>query len=96
MSMKRSRQPSRGRSSRDDESDFSFGGPKTAEPDKEWAQWMEGKADDAFVPYAITGHFQQGALIAHQTFGRGAVVAVDGRRIVVLFEAGKKTLTHAG
>jgi hypothetical protein len=57
---------------------------------------MAGLPDEAFVAYALAGRFQKGALIAHSAFGRGVVLSVVDRRIEVLFEAGKKTLGHAG
>jgi len=67
-----------------------------AEPEKSWSEHMEGQGDSAFVAYALSGHFKTGALISHSTFGRGVVLGAVERRIDVLFEAGKKTLTHAG
>ena len=61
-----------------------------------WAEYMAGQPDDAFVPYSMSGRFQKGARIAHATFGRGIVLLAADRRIEVLFESGKKTLSHAG
>ena len=69
---------------------------RTTEPEKSWSDHVEGQPDGAFVAYAMSGHFKAGVLIAHATFGRGVVVGAADRRIDVLFEAGKKTLTHAG
>jgi hypothetical protein len=93
VSMKRSKAVTR--RARDDIEDAPTRS-RAAEPEKSWSQHLEGKPDDAFVPYAMSGHFKAGSLIAHPTFGRGVVVGSVDRRIDVLFEAGKKTLTHAG
>ena len=94
MSIKRSRHGSHGRAFRDDIEEAPR--PVAAEPEKSWAEHVDGRPDDAFVPYSLSGHFAKGALIAHATFGRGVVVAVVDRRIDVVFEGGKKTLGHAG
>jgi hypothetical protein len=94
MSIKRTKQRSFGRGREAEEG--SFGGPKAAVPEKSWAEHVEGKRDDAFVPYAMTSKYTKGALLAHSKFGRGAVVAVEGSRIEVLFEDGAKKLGHAG
>ena len=94
MSIKRTKQRSFGRGRDAEES--SFGPAKNAEPEKTWAQHMEGKGDDAFVPYAMTSRFAKGALLIHPKFGKGAVVGVEGPRIEVLFEDGPKKLGHAG
>ena len=96
MSIKLSKASSHG-SRRRDEDETSFGGPKAAaEPEKSWPELVQDRPEDTFVPYALTGRFQKGAALAHATFGRGVVVSVDGRRIDVVFEGGKKTLSHAG
>jgi hypothetical protein len=95
VSIKRSKHVSHGRGFRD-EVDDSPRGAKAVEPDRSWAEHMEGHADAEFAPYSLLGHFTKGALIAHPTFGRGIVVAVVDRRMDVVFEGGKKTLGHAG
>jgi hypothetical protein len=94
MSMKRSRAKSggSGRSSGDDESSY-FAKPK--EPEKTWAEHLEGKGDEAFVPYAMTTRFTKGQLLTHPKFGKGVIVGVEGPRIEVLFEDGPKKLGHA-
>ncbi len=94
MSMKRSKAKSSGssRGGGDDESSY-FAKPK--EPEKTWAEHLEGKGDDAFVPYAMTSRFAKGQLLAHPKFGKGIVVGVEGQRIEVLFEEGPKKLGHA-
>jgi hypothetical protein len=69
---------------------------RAAEPEKSWSEQVEGQPEASFVAYAMSGKFKPGVLIAHPTFGRGVVVGAVDRRIDVLFEAGKKTLTHAG
>lgn len=93
VSIKRAKATSRG--GRDDIEDAPRRA-RAADPEKSWSEHMEGQVDGAFVAYALTGHFKAGAFIAHSTFGRGVVVGAADRRIDVLFEAGKKTLTHAG
>ena len=93
MSIKRAKQVFRG--ARDDVEDAPRRSAK-ADPQKSWSEHMEGQTDGAFVAYAFAGHFKTGSLIAHPTFGRGVVLGAADRRIEVLFEAGKKTLTHAG
>jgi hypothetical protein len=95
MSMKRSRAKSSGssRGQGDDDSNY-FAKPKEAE--KSWAEHTEGKADDAFVPYAMTSRFAKGQLLSHVKFGKGVVTGVEGSRIEVLFEEGPKKLGHAG
>jgi hypothetical protein len=94
MSMKRSRAKSSGsgRASGEDESSY-FAKPK--EPEKTWAEHLDGKGDDAFVPYAMTSRFAKGQLLTHPKFGKGIVVHVEGQRIEVLFEDGPKKLGHA-
>jgi hypothetical protein len=94
MSMKRSRAKSTGtgRAAGEDESSY-FAKPK--EPEKSWAEHLEGKGDESFVIYAMTARFTKGQLLAHPKFGKGVVVAVEGQRIEVLFEDGPKKLGHA-
>ena len=93
MSIKRTKQRSFGRGREAEETGF---GSKTDEPEKTWADLVAGKADDAFVPYAMTTKFSRGALLLHPKFGKGAVVNVESGRIEVLFEDGGKKLGHAG
>jgi hypothetical protein len=61
---------------------------------KTWSEQVEGKPDEAFVPYSLDAHYAAGALIQHTKFGRGAVVEVTGPYIVVLFADGPKKLSH--
>jgi hypothetical protein len=95
MSIKRSKQRSQGsgRSQADDDSPGGWGKPP--EPEKTWAEHLEGKGDDAFLPYAMSTRFTKGQLLAHPKFGKGVVVGVEGARIEVLFEEGAKKLGHA-
>jgi len=95
MSIKRSKTVSHGRG-RQDDMESPFRRAKPIEPEKSWAEHMEGRPPEAFLTYSPGGHYTNGALLAHATFGRGVVVASVDRRIDVLFEGGKKTLTHAG
>jgi hypothetical protein len=93
MSMKRSKaKSSAGRQSETDDSSY-FAKPK--EPEKTWAEHVEGKADTAFVPYAMTTRYAKGQLLQHSKFGKGVVIHVDPQRIEVLFEDGPKKLGHA-
>ena len=94
MSIKRTKQRSfsHGR----DAEEGSFGRPKPVEPEKSWTEHVEGKADDSFVPYAMTSKYAKGVLLLHSKFGKGAIVAVEGPRIEVLFEDGARKLGHAG
>ena len=92
--MKRSRAKSGGSGrAGGDEEDSYFAKPK--EPEKTWAEHLEGKGDDAFVPYAMTSRYTKGTLLTHPKFGKGVVVGVEGPRIEVLFEDGPKKLGHA-
>jgi hypothetical protein len=95
MSLKRSKQMSYGRAGRDDIED-SPRPNQPSDPEKTWSELVEGHAPEEFAPYSLSGHFRKGSLIAHATFGRGAVVSAVDRRIEVVFEGGKKTLSHAG
>ena len=61
---------------------------------KRWSELVEGRPDEAFVPYSLDSHFAVGALILHAKFGRGAVVEVAGSHAVVLFADGPKKLGH--
>lgn len=92
--MKRARAKSSGsgRATGEEQSDY-FAKPK--EPEKSWAEHIEGKKDEAFLPYAMTARFAKGQLLAHPKFGKGVVVHVEGQRIEVLFEEGPKKLGHA-
>jgi hypothetical protein len=93
MSIKRTKQRSFGRGREAEESSF---GTKAAQPVKTWAELVEGKNDDAFVPYELTSKYAAGTLIAHAKFGKGAIVSVEGTRIEVVFEEGTKKLGHGG
>jgi hypothetical protein len=93
MSIKRTKQRSFGRDREAGETAF---GSKPGEPEKSWADLVEGKADTAFVPYEMTAKYARGTLLLHPKFGKGAIVNVEGGRIEVLFEDGGKKLGHAG
>jgi hypothetical protein len=88
--MKRTKQRTSG-TEKDADKDF---WAKPVEPEKTWAEQTEGKADDAFAPYAMTSRFSKGQLISHTKFGKGVVVDVEAMRIEILFEDGKKKLGH--
>ncbi|MDD5309614.1 MAG: hypothetical protein PHU25_20035 [Deltaproteobacteria bacterium] len=93
MSIKRTKQRSGTSARRAANADF-FGFDKPKDPEKTWGEHMAERNEEVFVPYAITSRFASGALISHPTFGKGIVTAVDGARIVVLFETGTKKLGH--
>jgi hypothetical protein len=94
MSIKRTKQRSfaRGR----DAEEGGLGASKTGEPTKTWAELVEGKGNEVFVPYAMTAKYARGTLLVHAKFGKGAIVNVEGPRIEVLFEDGPRKLGHAG
>ena len=92
MSIKRSKAKGSGSSKGDDTTD-AWGKPP--EPEKTWTEHLEGKSDDAFVPYAMSSRFAKGQLLSHPKFGKGVVTNVEGLRIEVLFEEGAKKLGHA-
>jgi hypothetical protein len=96
MSMKRSKQRTYGRRSGDDAVSFSFGGKKAEEPEKSWEDQVTGQPEEVFAPYSLQGTFSKGALIAHPKFGKGVVLGVEGPRMDVLFQEGKKKLGHRG
>src|SRR5580700_1575990 len=94
MSMKRSKAKSSGGGRQSDADDSSYFS-KPQEPEKSWAQHMEGKAEDAFVPYAMSTRYAKGQLLSHSKFGKGVVLHAEAQRIEVLFEDGPKKLGHA-
>jgi hypothetical protein len=93
MSIKRTKQRSFGSRGKDSE-EPGFGSPKPAEPVKTWAELIEGRPEESFVPYAMASTFPKGALIVHAKFGKGVVIGVEPSRIEVLFEEGAKKLGH--
>lgn len=47
------------------------------------------------ITYSTAERYQQGDVVQHATFGRGAVTAIkEGSKIEVLFQTGTKTLIH--
>lgn len=90
MSMKRSKQKSSGKE-KDAETDF---WAKPATPEKTWEEQVEAKPDDAFTPYAMGERFTKAQLVLHAKFGKGIVIDVEGARIEILFQEGKKKLGH--
>ncbi len=67
---------------------------KPSEPEKSWEQHMEGQADEAFAPYALTSKYTKGQLVTHVKFGKGVGVDADASRVEILFQEGKKKLGH--
>jgi hypothetical protein len=92
MSMKRTKQRTSGSSRNSDAEHDPWAKPVA--PDPEWSE-VEAKPDDAFVPFAMSSRFAKGDLIRHTKFGKGVVLGVEGTRIEVLFQDGKKKLGHA-
>jgi hypothetical protein len=94
MSIKRTKQRTGGSSrySGRDDDDSPF--VKPAEPEPAWAD-IEAKPADSFQPFSMETHYTKGALILHSKFGKGVVLSVEGARIEVLFQDGKKKLGHA-
>jgi len=94
MSMKRTKQ--RGGAAGRRPGEYSgFGGAKEKESEKSWKEDVADQPEASFVPYALTNHYAKGTLIAHNSFGRGLILNVDGPRVEVLFESGTKKLGHA-
>ena len=91
MSMKRTKQRTGG-SGRDTGDHDPWAKPP--EPEPTWAE-VEGKPEGSFVPFAMSTRFAKGDLITHPKFGKGLVLGVEGTRIEVLFQDGKKKLGHA-
>jgi hypothetical protein len=92
MSMKRSKQRSAGSGRASGKEDDAWAKPP--EPDPEFSV-VENKPDSAFVPFAMSTRFAKGDFILHTKFGKGLVLGVEGTRIEVLFQDGKKKLGHA-
>jgi hypothetical protein len=92
MSMKRSKQRGAG-GGREKDHDSSFWS-KPAEPEKSWAELVENQPDEAFAPYTLTERYTKGQLVSHGKFGKGVVVGVDGGRVEILFQDGKRKLGH--
>ena len=94
MSMKRSKQRSSGPSRYSGQDDDSPPWAKPEAPEPAWAE-VESKPDASFVPFALATRYAKGDLILHPKFGKGLVLGVEGTRIEVLFQDGKKKLGHA-
>ena len=71
------------------------GRARKPEVEKTWEEQTGGKADDKFTPYALASTFKKGQLVMHPKFGKGAISGVDGTRIEIIFQDGKKKLGHA-
>lgn len=92
MSMKRTKQ--RGTNSGRDKDDGTDFWAKPAEAEKSWNEYVDGKADELFIPYALSERFAKGQLVLHNKFGKGVVVDADATRVEILFQDGKKKLGH--
>ena len=92
MSMKRTKQRSSGSGRGSDSEHDPWAKPPV--PDPEWSE-VESKPEDSFVPFALSSRYAKGDLILHAKFGKGMVLGVEGSRIEVLFQDGKKKLGHA-
>jgi hypothetical protein len=91
MSMKRTKQRSSGSRESEDESP-AWGKP--ADPEPTWAGEVEPKPEGSFLPFVLSSRYAKGNLILHPKFGKGLVLGVEGARIEVLFQDGKKKLGH--
>ena len=91
MSMKRTKQKSTG-SSKATEVDF---WAKKPDAEKTWSDYVAGKKDEAFTPYALGTTFKKGQLVMHAKFGKGAISLVERTRVEILFEDGTKKLGHS-
>ncbi len=90
--MKRSKQRSAG-GAREKDSDGSFWAKPTA-PEKSWEEHMENQPDEAFATYSLSERYVKGQLVSHSKFGKGVVLEVDGARVEILFQDGKRKLGH--
>jgi hypothetical protein len=90
MSMKRTKQRSSARESEDETPAWG----KPADPEPTWAGEVEPKPEASFLPFALSSRYAKGNLILHPKFGKGLVLGVEGARIEVLFQDGKKKLGH--
>jgi hypothetical protein len=93
MSMKRSKQRSSGSGRYSGREDEASPWAKPEGPEPKWAD-IDSKPDESFVPFALSSRFAKGDLIMHPKFGKGLVLDVEGSRIEVLFQSGKKKLGH--
>jgi hypothetical protein len=89
MSMKRTKQRTSG-SGRDSENESPAWG-KPADPEPTWAD-VVAKPEGSFIPFVLSTRYAKGSLILHPKFGKGLVLGVEGTRIEVLFQDGKKKL----
>jgi ribosomal protein L4 len=93
MSMKRTKQRGAG-GGRDKDTEVDFWA-KPAAPERSWGEEIDGKPDNAFMPYALSARYAKGQLVVHTKFGKGVVVGADASRVEILFQEGKKKLGHA-
>lgn len=91
MSMKRSKEVTRGRAR---EVDGGFWDKKEPERVYVWDTDVATQPEDAFVAYAPAQRYAKNVLITHSKFGKGIVTDIDGGKIDVLFSDGPKKLTH--
>ena len=89
--MKRSKSRNSGGRSGDDEEASAWAKP--AGPEPTWAD-VTSKPEESFIPFALSSRYAKGDLISHPKFGKGLVLGVEGPRIEVLFQDGKKKLGH--
>jgi hypothetical protein len=90
--MKRSK--ARGTGDRRDEDNGTDFWAKPVPEELPWEKAVEGQADAAFAPYALTTRYAKGQLVSHAKFGRGVVVDAEASRVEILFQDGKKKLGH--
>jgi hypothetical protein len=93
MSMKRSKQRTSASNRYSDTEDAPPPWAKPDGPEPSWAD-IESKPAESFIPFAMSTRFAKGDFITHPKFGKGLVLGVEGPRIEVLFQDGKKKLGH--
>jgi len=93
MSMKRSREVSRGRAAARD-LEAGFWEKKGPEKLYTFEEDVAPKPDDAFVPYTPTRLYEKDALVTHPKFGKGIVTSTEPGKVDVLFEGGARKLSH--
>ena len=60
-----------------------------------WVEAVQGRADEDFTQYTLSGVYRVGELLRHKKFGDGVVLAMfDDGKMQVAFEEGPKTLVY--
>ena len=59
---------------------------------EKYARLMEDNSDKNVIPYSMSGKYHVADVIAHKTFGKGAILKVSSAKMDVLFETGPRVL----